>query len=51
MSDPAPPPSRDALGTPLAWAGAEGCIAGCTPACARWRGGSVRRLLGRPGVA
>jgi len=48
MSDPAPPPSLDALGTPLAWAGADGCIAGCNPAFARWLGVSVRRLLGRP---
>ena len=48
MSDPAPPPTLDALGTPLAWAGADGCIAGCNPAFARWLGVSVRRLLGRP---
>ncbi|KAG1244565.1 hypothetical protein G6F68_015398 [Rhizopus microsporus] len=48
MSDPAPPPSLDALGTPLAWAGADGCIAGCNPAFARWLGVSARRLLGRP---
>ncbi|MBO8042438.1 hypothetical protein J6396_32830, partial [Pseudomonas aeruginosa] len=51
MSDPAPPPSLDALGTPLAWAGADGCIAGCNPPFARWLGVSVRRLLGRPLVA
>ena len=48
MSDPAPPPSLDALGTPLAWAGPDGRIAGCNPAFARWLGVSGRRLLGQP---
>ena len=50
MSDPAPPPSLDALGTPLAWAGADGRIIGCNPAFARWLGVSVRRLI-RPPLA
>lgn len=44
----ATPPSLDMLGTPVAWAGADGRIQGANPAFARWLGVSVRRLLGQP---
>ncbi|WP_147653857.1 two-component system sensor histidine kinase NtrB [Vulcaniibacterium gelatinicum] len=42
------PPDLDHLSTPLAWAGADGRIAGANLACARWLGVSVRRLPGVP---
>lgn len=42
------PPDLDHLSTPLAWAGADGRIAGANQACARWLGVSVRRLPGVP---
>ena len=41
-------PALDALTTPVAWAGADGRIAGSNGACARWLGVSGRRLLGLP---
>jgi two-component system nitrogen regulation sensor histidine kinase GlnL len=44
-------PDLDALTTPLAWTGADGAIAGCNPAFARWLGVGARRLLGRPLLA
>ena len=43
-----PPPLVEQLGTPVAWADAEGRITGCNPAFARWLGVSVRRLIGQP---
>ncbi len=42
----APPPSADALATPLAWADATGKVEGCNPAFASWLGVSARRLAG-----
>jgi two-component system, NtrC family, nitrogen regulation sensor histidine kinase GlnL len=39
-------PELDALATPLAWIDADGVVAGCNAACARWFGVSARRLLG-----
>jgi two-component system, NtrC family, nitrogen regulation sensor histidine kinase GlnL len=39
-------PALDALATPLAWLDADGCIAGCNAAFARWLGVSSRRLRG-----
>jgi len=45
---PSPLPVIEQLGTPVAWADAEGRIAGCNPAFARWLGVSVRRLVGQP---
>ena len=45
MTDPAPPVA-DSLATPLAWADADGVIAGCNPAFASWLGVSARRLAG-----
>ena len=50
-ADPAPPPAApelDALTTPLAWAGADGRVAGCNHAFARWLGVAVRRVIGTP---
>ena len=46
-----PPPLVEQLGTPVAWADAEGRITGCNPAFARWLGVSGRRLVGQPLVA
>jgi two-component system nitrogen regulation sensor histidine kinase GlnL len=48
MTAAPPSPSLEVLGTPVAWADAEGRVAGCNPAFARWLGVSVRRLLGQP---
>jgi len=48
MTPASPSPSLEVLGTPVAWADAEGRVAGCNPAFARWLGVSVRRLLGQP---
>lgn len=45
---PSLPPDLDALATPLAWADADGAIAGCNPAFARWLGVGARRLQGLP---
>ena len=45
MSDPAP---LDALTTPVAWAGADGCLVGANTAFARWLGVGARRLPGLP---
>lgn len=45
---PTPPPDLDALATPLAWAKADGVVAGCNPAFARWLGVGARRLPGLP---
>src|SRR5690606_856110 len=45
---PAPPPDLDALATPLAWADADGVMAGCNPAFVRWLGVGARRLQGLP---
>ncbi|HSR66025.1 MAG TPA: histidine kinase dimerization/phospho-acceptor domain-containing protein, partial [Xanthomonadaceae bacterium] len=41
-------PDIDALGTPIAWASADGCLSGGNPAFARWLGVSARRLPGVP---
>jgi two-component system nitrogen regulation sensor histidine kinase GlnL len=41
-------PALDVLTTPVAWAGADGRIAGANAACARWLGVSARRLPGLP---
>ena len=38
----------DALTTPVAWTGADGCIAGANPAFGRWLGVGARRLPGLP---
>ena len=38
----------DALTTPMAWSDAQGAIAGCNPAFARWLAVSTRRLVGWP---
>ncbi|MDN5780477.1 MAG: ATP-binding protein [Luteimonas sp.] len=43
-----PPPDLDALATPLAWAAADGVVAGCNPVFARWLGVGARRLPGLP---
>ena len=43
---PPPPPGRDELATPLAWADAAGLVTGCNPAFASWLGVSARRLQG-----
>jgi len=43
-----PPPDLDALATPLAWASADGALAGANPAFARWLGVSGKRLAGLP---
>lgn len=51
MTASSPAPAIDQLGTPLAWADAEGRITGCNPAFARWLGVSGRRLIGKPLVA
>lgn len=48
MTDAPPPPTLDALGTPVAWADSQGRIIGSNPAFARWMGVSGRRLLGQP---
>jgi len=47
---PAPASSSDLdiLATPLAWTGADGIVAGCNPAFARWLGVGARRLQGVP---
>ena len=45
---PADAPDANALTTPLAWTGANGAIAGCNQAFARWLGVGVRRVVGRP---
>ena len=45
---PSLPPDLDALATPLAWTDADGAIAGCNPAFARWLGVGARRLQGLP---
>ncbi|WP_052101587.1 two-component system sensor histidine kinase NtrB [Novilysobacter arseniciresistens] len=45
---PADAPEFDALTTPLAWTGADGSIAGCNQAFARWLGVGARRVVGRP---
>jgi two-component system nitrogen regulation sensor histidine kinase GlnL len=45
MSSPAAP-LLDALATPLCWLDAEGTIAGCNTAFARWLGVSARRVRG-----
>ncbi|HVR82405.1 MAG TPA: ATP-binding protein [Luteimonas sp.] len=47
---PAPPPAADldALTTPVAWAAADGQIAGANAAFGRWLGVSGRRLVGTP---
>jgi len=50
-ADAAPAPESDALTTPLAWLDADGAIAGCNQAFARWLGVGARRLLGRPLLA
>lgn len=39
-------PTLDQLATPIVWAAADGRIAGCNAAFARWLGVSGRRLLG-----
>ncbi|RPE80029.1 two-component system sensor histidine kinase NtrB [Vulcaniibacterium tengchongense] len=44
----APRPDLDSLTTPLAWADADGGIAGNNTAFSRWLGVSARRLLGWP---
>ncbi|MDQ3288098.1 MAG: ATP-binding protein [Pseudomonadota bacterium] len=41
------PPEIEALTTPLAWTTADGAIAGCNQAFARWLGVGMRRLRGR----
>ena len=41
-------PDIDALDTPVAWADADGLLAGGNPAFARWLGVSARRLPGLP---
>jgi two-component system nitrogen regulation sensor histidine kinase GlnL len=46
MSVPAPELER--LSTPVAWLGADGCLAGCNAAFASWLGVSARRLQGLP---
>ena len=46
--EPTAAPESDALTTPLAWLDADGAIAGCNQAFARWLGVGARRLLGRP---
>lgn len=51
MNSPSPPPDLHHLGTPVAWADAQGRIVGCNPAFARWLGVSGRRLVGQPLVA
>jgi len=38
----------DALTTPVAWTGADGCVAGANPAFGRWLGVGARRLPGLP---
>ena len=43
-----PGPDFDALTTPVAWADADGRIAGTNLACARWLGVSGKRLAGLP---
>lgn len=48
MPDTPPPPDADTLTTPLAWTGADGAIAGCNQAFARWLGVGTRRVVGRP---
>ena len=45
---PSLPPDLDALATPLAWTDADGAIAGCNRAFARWLGVGARRLQGLP---
>ncbi|TKS53182.1 PAS domain-containing sensor histidine kinase [Luteimonas yindakuii] len=48
-ADAAPPvPEFDALTTPLAWTGADGWVAGCNQAFARWLGVGTRRVVGGP---
>ncbi len=42
------PPTLDQLGTPVAWADAQGRIAGVNPAFQRWLGVGPRRVLGQP---
>ncbi|HET6435005.1 MAG TPA: ATP-binding protein [Xanthomonadaceae bacterium] len=41
-------PTLDLLDTPVAWAGADGRVAGANPAFARWLGVGARRLAGVP---
>ncbi|MBA2237524.1 MAG: PAS domain-containing sensor histidine kinase [Lysobacter sp.] len=41
------PPEIEALTTPLAWTTADGAVAGCNQAFARWLGVGMRRLQGR----
>jgi two-component system nitrogen regulation sensor histidine kinase GlnL len=45
---PDPLSELDALATPIAWLDADGRLARCNVAFARWLGISARRLLGRP---
>lgn len=42
------PDTFDALTTPVAWTGADGCLAGANTAFARWLGVGARRLPGLP---
>lgn len=42
------PEALDALSTPIAWTGADGCVAGANPAFGRWLGVGARRLPGLP---
>jgi two-component system nitrogen regulation sensor histidine kinase GlnL len=51
MTMPDDRPALDVLGTPVAWASADGRILGTNPAFARWMGVSVRRLVGQPLVS
>jgi two-component system, NtrC family, nitrogen regulation sensor histidine kinase GlnL len=46
--DPLVSGACDQLATPLAWTDAQGRIAGCNPAFARWLGVGARRLHGLP---
>ncbi|MGH8086111.1 MAG: two-component system sensor histidine kinase NtrB [Lysobacter sp.] len=48
---PTSAPEFDALTTPLAWTDADGAIAGCNQAFARWLGVGARRVIGRPLIA
>ena len=48
MIDAAAPPLLHQLATPVAWADAQGRIAGVNPAFCRWLGVSARRVLALP---
>ncbi|MGN6113712.1 MAG: two-component system sensor histidine kinase NtrB [Luteimonas sp.] len=48
MAGPGALDALDALTTPVAWTGADGCIAGANPAFGRWLGVGSRRLPGLP---